>query len=79
MQIPLEPMANGVMHRVTGGTITKYEKLLQDLMLKTTWTKAMCKELVRIAKGYEDEKGTETVHFMTVDKIKNLPKSVTVT
>jgi len=76
-QIPLEPMANGVVRPMTGETINKYEKLIQDITLKATWMNAMCKELGCLTKGYEDEKGTETVHFMTVDEIKNLPKSVT--
>ena len=63
-------MANGVVHPITQETITKYEKLAQDPIMQDTWTKAMCKELGRLAQGFDTTKGTDTVFFMTIDEIK---------
>jgi hypothetical protein len=39
----------------------------------------MCKELRWLATGWEGEQGTETIEFMTIDKIKAIPKDQTVT
>ena len=50
-------MANGVVHPITNETITKYQKLVEDPLLKDTWMKAMCIELGRLAQGYKDTKG----------------------
>ena len=72
-------MANGVVHPITQETITKYEKLAKDPLMKDTWTKAMAKELGRLAQGFESTKGTETVFFMSHDEIKRIPKDRTVT
>ena len=77
--ILLDHMANGVVHPITQETITKYEKLAKDPLMKNTWTKAMSKELGRLAQGFETTKGTETVFFMSHDEIKRIPKDRTVT
>ena len=69
-----EHMANGVVHPVTKETITKYKKLISDPLLRKTWLEAMCRELGRLAQGYGDVKGTNTVRFMSLDEIKNIPK-----
>ena len=37
------------------------------------------KELGRLAQGYEDTKGTNTVRFMDREQIKQIPKDQTVT
>ena len=74
-----EHMANGVVHPVTKETITKYKKLISDPVLRETWLEAMCKELGRLAQGYGDVKGTNTVRFMSLDEIKNIPKDRVVT
>ena len=39
----------------------------------------MCKELGRLAQGYDKTKGTNTVYFMKKEDIKNIPKDRTVT
>ena len=39
----------------------------------------MCKELGRIAQGWGDSKGTDTVCFMTLDEIATIPKEHVVT
>jgi hypothetical protein len=49
-----EPEANGVVHPITKETITKYEKLANDPVMQHVWRKAMCKELGRLAQGYDD-------------------------
>ena len=78
-EIALDHVANGVVHPVTKETITKYEKLANDPLLSDVWCKAMCKELGRLAQGYDGTKGTDTVFFMTKDEIKQIPKDRTVT
>eukprot|EP00804_Cyclotella_cryptica_P017160 CCRYP_003375-RA/>CCRYP_003375-RA protein AED:0.38 eAED:0.38 QI:0/0/0/1/0/0/2/0/339 len=49
----LEHICKGFVHTVTNKTITKYEKLANDPIPQTVWTKAMCKKLGRIAQGWE--------------------------
>eukprot|EP00804_Cyclotella_cryptica_P016149 CCRYP_004247-RA/>CCRYP_004247-RA protein AED:0.38 eAED:0.38 QI:0/0/0/1/1/1/2/0/365 len=39
----------------------------------------MCKELGRLAQGYEGDPGTDTIHFMTINEIRKIPKDRTVT
>ena len=70
-----EHFANGVVHPVTKETITKYKKLIDDPLLRDTWLEAMCKELGRLAQGYGDVKGTNTVRFMSLDEIKTSPRT----
>ena len=77
--IILDHMANGVVHPVTKQTITKYEELANDPLLRDVWTKAMCKELGRLAQGYKDTEGTNTVYFMSIEDIKKIPSDRTVT
>jgi hypothetical protein len=80
LQIPLEEVAGaGVVNPETGETLTKYEQLLKVPALKQTWSAAMCKELGRLATGWENEAGTETIEFMLIDEIKEIPKDRTVT
>ena len=67
------------MHPVTKETITKYKTLIEDLLLKDKWNKAMCVELGRLAQGYQDIPGTNTIKFMTHEEIKNIPTDRTVT
>ena len=74
-----EHVVNGVVHPVTKETITKYKKLINDPILRDTWLEGMCKELGRLAQGYGDVKGTNTVRFMSLDEIKNIPKDRVVT
>jgi hypothetical protein len=73
-ELSIEHTANGVVHPVTKETITKYEKLANDPLLKDVLTKAMCKELGRLAQGFCDKAGTNTVFFMTKDEIRHLPR-----
>jgi hypothetical protein len=68
-----------VVHPVTKETITKYEKLANDPLLGDVWTAAMSKELGRLAQGFNETEGTETIFFMSKDEIKEIPKDRTVT
>jgi hypothetical protein len=66
-------------HPVTKETITTYEKLANDPLLQDVWTAAMSKELGRLTQGFNNTEGTETIFFMSKDKIKEIPKDRTVT
>eukprot|EP00804_Cyclotella_cryptica_P018372 CCRYP_015481-RA/>CCRYP_015481-RA protein AED:0.17 eAED:0.17 QI:0/0/0/1/1/1/2/0/862 len=75
----LEHTCNGVVHPVTKETITKYETLANDPLMENVWTQAMCKELGRLAQGWDGSTGTDTIFFMSHNEIKNIPKDRTVT
>ena len=62
--IEIAEMCNGVVHPLTGETITKYQKLINEPLLQEVWTRAMCIELGRLAQGFEDTKGTNTICFL---------------
>ncbi|KAL7524619.1 hypothetical protein ACHAXR_000651 [Thalassiosira sp. AJA248-18] len=69
----IEEYANGVVHPVTKETLTKYNKVIECDDLREVWMQAMCVELGRLAQGYKDTKGTNTVEFMSHDEIANIP------
>ena len=48
-------------------------------MLKDKWKKPMCVELGRLAQGYKDVPGTNTINFMIHEKIRNIPSDRTAT
>jgi len=50
-----------------------------DEQFRDTQIKAMCIELGRIAQGYKDTKGTNTIKFLTCDEIRHIPSNHTVT
>ena len=77
--IDLEEICCGVTHPVTGKVITKYKELINNDLFKNTWEDAMCVELGRLAQGYKNIKGTNTVRFMDKNMIKNIPKDRTIT
>ena len=77
--IELDEICMGVQHPIMKQTINKYQQLIAEPLLKDTWTKAMCKELGRLAQGYGNTKGTNTIKFLTLDEIKTTPKDRTVT
>ena len=70
----LQEFCGGVVHPITKETITSYKKLVNNPHLKQVWTKAMCKELGNIAQGYGDQKGTNTVQFLTHADIAHVPR-----
>jgi hypothetical protein len=75
----LEHYANAVIDPKTGRTLS-YEDLVKDPKTRDLWSKAMTKELARLAQGIEGlTEGTNTVVYMTHDEIHNIPKDRTVT
>ena len=72
-------MANGVVHPVTKETMTKYAKIIKVPELQDVWLAAMCKELGRIAQGWGDTKGKDTVRFMMHEEIAEIPADRVVT
>ena len=77
--IEIEELCNGVVHPVTNETITKYKKLASDPLLQKVWKKAMAKELGRLAQGFGDTDGTDTIRFLSLDEIKCIPADRTIT
>jgi hypothetical protein len=75
----IEHTCNGVVHPVTGKTTTKYKTLIKDPLTRLVWSRAMCKELGRLAQGYLGEKGTNTVRYLDHEQIRNIPKYCVVT
>ena len=53
--------------------------MIDDPLLCNIWMKAMCVELGSLAQGYGDTKGTDTINFMLLDEIPNIPADRTVT
>ena len=47
--------------------------------MKDEWKKAICVELGRLAQGFEDIPGTNTIKFMTHEEIKTISTDRTVT
>ncbi len=72
-------MVNGVVHLMTNETMTKYAKIIEVPELRKVWLEAMCKELKRLAQGSGNTKGTDTIQFMTHEKIAKIPPDRTVT
>jgi hypothetical protein len=69
-----------VIHPVTKKTITKYTKLMNNLVLKPLWVPAMSKELHRLAQGKEGITiATNTIFFLSDDEIRRIPKDRTIT
>ena len=64
---------------MTKETITSYAKLIADSLLRDVWSKAMCKELGRLAQGYGETKGTNTIKFLTLEEIPCIPDDRVVT
>ena len=82
--IDLAEVCNGVVDPDTNETLTNYSKVIQCPALRAVWLKAMCKELGNISQGYSDgdkinEKGTNTVRFLTHEEIKAIPKDRVIT
>ena len=70
----LEEVANDVVHPVTKNTITKYKKLIEGPLLRETRSKAMCTELGRLCQGFGETERTNTMRFLDLKGIKNIPK-----
>lgn len=67
-----------LIHPITGETITKYKKIAEDGVTQKVWTRVMSKKPGQLSQGFINEKGTDTVKFITPDQIHNIPKDRTV-
>ena len=59
--------------------IIRYKKLIDESLLRDLWMEAMCIELGRLDQGYGDRKCMDTIKFMALDEIPNIPKDRTIT
>ena len=75
----LEEVANGVVHPVTKETMTKYRKLIDDSLMQLVCSKAMCNELGRLCQGFGDTEGTNTMRFLYINGVRNIPRDRVVT
>jgi hypothetical protein len=76
----IEEFCCGVVHPITKETITKYQKLIRDPLLKPTWTRAMSTELHWLAQGQPGgTPGTNTIFFLNHAEISSIPKDRTIT
>ena len=75
----IEEVANGIVHPVTKETIAKYQKLVDDPILREIWEMAMCVEPGQLTQGFGDTKGTKTMRFLELDEINNIPRDRTET
>eukprot|EP00957_Ditylum_brightwellii_P188601 14358062-Ditylum_brightwellii.AAC.1 len=79
VQKELHPFhTNLVLHPETGKSMSYVESITNPLT-KERWTNAACKELGRLAQGWEGKKGTDTIEFLRKEKIKGIPKDRTIT
>ena len=72
-------MVNEVVHPVTKETINNYQKLIDDPLLRKVWELAMCIKLGRLTQGFHNTKCTDTMQFLNLEEIKNIPSDRTVT
>ena len=66
----------GVVHPITGETITSYRKLAHDPATREMWTTVFVKEIVNLAQGdtKTGTKGTNFIFFLTHSDIHQIPK-----
>eukprot|EP00804_Cyclotella_cryptica_P011478 CCRYP_016405-RA/>CCRYP_016405-RA protein AED:0.32 eAED:0.32 QI:0/0/0/1/0/0/3/0/516 len=77
----LQHFANPVIHPTTGKSISKYDELVYDPLLRETWTTAFGKEIGALAQGNNKTgaAGTNTILFMSHNDIQNIPSDRTIT
>ena len=68
-----------MVHPVTKETITKYKKLIDDPLMRLVWSKSMCKKLGRLCQVFGDTEGTNTMRFLDINGIRNIPRDRVVT
>jgi hypothetical protein len=79
--LDIEHFASPVIHPVTGASITRYQKLAKDPLLRDTWTTAFGKEFGNLAQGDKHTKtqGTDSIFILPHEKIKQIPSDRVVT
>ena len=62
------------------GIMRNYRQLITNKDTRETWLLSMCKELGRLSQGYKGHtEGTNTINFMDIDQIRQIPKDRTIT
>ena len=81
LDVDIEHFCAGVVHPITGETISSYRKLIMDPITRDVWETGFGKEFGNLAQGDErtGEKGTNSIFVLTHEEIKNIPKDRTVT
>jgi hypothetical protein len=70
-----------VIHPITGESITKYKKLIDDPITRDIWARAFGKEFGNLAQGNNitNTPGTDSIFVMTHEQIRRIPHDRTVT
>jgi len=70
-----------VIHPVTGESITKYKKLIDDPITQRIWSRAFGKEFGNLAQGdaTTNTPGTDSIFVMNYEQIRNIPNDRTIT
>jgi hypothetical protein len=81
LDLDIEHFASPVIHPVTGATITRYQKLVKDPLLRDIWTTAFGKEFGNLAQGdkHTDTHGTNSIFILSHTVINNIPTDRIVT
>jgi hypothetical protein len=82
LDLDIEHFASPVIHPVTGATITRYQKLVKDPLLRDIWTTAFGKEFGNLAQGdkHTDTQGTNSIFILShAGAINNIPSDRVVT
>jgi hypothetical protein len=79
--VDIEHFASPVIHPVTGATITRYQKLVKDPILREVWTKAFGKEFGNLAQGdkHTNTQGTNSIFILSHKEIRHIPADRVVT
>jgi hypothetical protein len=78
--VDIEDYYFDVFHPITKQTITQYCKLQHNPDLKDLWVPAISKEIHHLAQGKPGvTKATNTLFFLSHDKIQRIPKDRTIT
>ena len=66
-------------HPTTDGTVTNFQKIMKIPELKKVWSEEMCTKLKNISQGWDKNRGTNTVRFLTHKEIAMIQKDRIVT
>ena len=79
--VAIEHVCTPVVHPVTGETISNYNKLAANSVMRYVWTKGLGKEFGSLAQGYDLTKtpGTNSIFVLDHEQIKIIPSDRTVT
>ena len=81
LDVNIEYFCAPVIHPITGKTITKYQKLVKDLVTRDIWSTSFGKEFGNVAQEDDKKKtpGTCSIFEMTNNKIRHIPQDRVIT